>query len=164
MTLDAGTLSYVGHWSHRFSVDWRDEVPIRMHRGAGQFAVDGSPEWTAEFAKWISRRSERSNLPDDYEERRLLDTRGPYQNGPERTRVTKAMRKLRRQAPAEFLVAYDLCVLHPPQQNANLETVFIGIANRLNRRAAQRHYPERYTPDDVSVLAFSAIDKINRWY
>lgn len=163
MVLDAGTLRFVGDWSSRLSSAWRDETPIKMH-SSKNFAADGTPEWTEEFARWISRRSERDDRPDDLEERSPRDLRGPYQNTPQRTRTTSAFRKLRRQAPQEFLVAYDLCVLFPPHLDDEMHDVFSAIAGRLNDRAERKGFPERYSIETVSILAFSAIHKISgRW-
>ena len=156
--LDAASMRFIGAQATRLSRDWLMEIPIKIHSSSRVFAVDGSPEWTPEFTRWIeSNRHENGHR----------DRRGPYQNAPERKRTTTAMRKLRKVSQSEFNVCYDLVRLNPIQAPEITEEVllrtFIGIASRLNTRAAQRGFPERYSPQDVAVLALSGIDKMSHW-
>lgn len=155
MTLAAGELHYTALWCRIIADDWKIEVPLKLHRSHGDYAVDGTPEWTKEFADWLER---------DRHEDRSREDRGPYQNSPQRIRTTRALRKLRKQAPQEFLVIYDLAVLNPITSDTNLPVALSAVARRLNERAITKGYPERYTRETVEILAFSAIHKLaERW-
>ena len=139
------------------------EFPLKLHE-PDKYAADGSPEWSDEFDRWLSRRTDRDRRPDDHEEKTPRDMRGPYQNSPQRTRTTAAFRKLRRQAPQEFLALYDLCVLNPVTPGTDLQKAYAAVARRLNERAIRKGYPERYTVEIIAVLAFSATHKLSsRW-
>jgi hypothetical protein len=157
------TLRFTGDWSIRLGEQWRMEFPLKLHK-MHEYAPDGTPEWSSEFERWLSRRHDNDKRPDDHEERTPRDLRGPYQNSPQRTRTTAAFRKLRRQAPQEFLALYDLCVLNPVRPGADLRSAFAAVARRLNERAIRKGYPERYTVETISILAYSATHKLaERW-
>jgi hypothetical protein len=154
------------------SNEWKAEIPLQMHRmGVRGLGPDGTPDWTAEFSLWLSPRRDSDDRPDDWEDRSIHDRRGPYQNSPARVRATRAFRKLRRQSNAEFIVAYRLCVLDPPTLDPRTHKPdsesFSGALNRtahwLNERAVAKGRDERYSADDVAVLAYAAMDKLSRW-
>jgi hypothetical protein len=152
--LDTAALSFVSSFAGQLARDWRMEIPLKIHVSARVFAIDGSPEWSPEFSRWIERARHESGH---------RDRRGPYQNSPERKRSTTAMRKLRKAAPSEFRVCYDACVLNPIEPGTPVLRACIGIAARLNQRAAEHGYPERYSANDVIVLLYSGLDKIRKW-
>ena len=155
MVLAVTEMSYTAQWCRILAENWQSEVPLKIHRGHGDKAPDGTPEWTHEFERWIER---------GFREEQVREPRGPYQNPPERIRATRAFRKLRTQAPQEFLVAYDLCVLNPIKSPTELPIAMSAVARRLNERAIRKGYPERYTRETVEILAFSAIHKLaERW-
>lgn len=155
MTLAAGELSYTALWCRILADDWKTEVPLKLHRSHGDYAPDGTPEWTKEFGDWLERNSR---------ENQSRENRGPYQNPPQRIRTTRAFRKLRAQAPQEFLVLYDLCVLNPVKSTDELPLAFAAVARRLNERAIRKGFPERFDREVVALLAYSAAHKLaERW-
>lgn len=167
--LDQSHLTWTLQWCSRFHDEWKMEVPLAIHKtGERGLGSDGTPDWTQEFSLYLSRRRETDSRGDDYEERDIHDRRGPYHNNPERIRTTSAFRKLRRHSPAEFIVAYRLCVLDPPPRTRKPDLVaFDGALRRtarwLNERAIARGTGETFTPDGVALLAYAAVDKLVRW-
>lgn len=154
VVLDAALGRFVKSWSSEIHRDWIGEAPLRMHKGGGQYAADGAPEWTHEFETWIEQRRSEVELRSRYV---------PYQHDPQRSKTTTAMRKLRKHAPREFLVCYDATVLYPVKDGENLEHTCRAISNRLNQRAIQRGFPERYSSETVAILLLSGLDKLAHW-
>ena len=146
------------NWIGIFAYEWRSEIPMRIHgrdENGATISPDGSPAWSSEFSRWIdSGPGERGQLV----KRNPLHT-----NSPERTRITQAFRKLRRQAHNEFLVAYFLCVLEPLSDPQEFETETFRLAKHLTARAIRLGLPDRFTEDDVLILAVSAMEKLARW-
>lgn len=145
-------------WIQMFSREWRSEVPMKIHgrdEHGATVAADGSPAWSAEFSRWIdSGPGERGQLVK----------RNPlHVNSPQRTRITQAFRKLRRQARNEFLVAYALCVLEPLSDPAAFPAEMQRLAKHLTDRAIRLGLPDRFDADGVLILAVSAMEKLARW-
>jgi hypothetical protein len=149
-------------WLDQFAADWKGEIPLRIHdQGHGQhFGLGSAPPFAPEFVGYIGRlackdptcqecrnRDKRVNQPVDYE--------GYRSNGNERTRTTRVFRKLRRVAPLEFDVLY-MIVMH----GLSLP----DIAKRLNVRAFERGFADRYDVQTVAILALAGIDKASKWW
>jgi len=150
------TQRLLGQWGK----DYRGEVPSRIHAGAyGQhFGLGSAPPFAPEFINYIGRlnckdprcKSCREDLPVylEGEEYRA-------KHSDERTRVTRAFRKLRRAAPLEFDVLY-LAVMHGLS--------VIEIADSLTKRAIKGGHPERYDQAAVTLLAVAGADKVSAWF
>lgn len=120
----------------QFAIDYRGEVPSRLH--SRELDRGGTPGWHPGFAAWLTRLSRPAM--DEVE--------------PDRIRVTRAMRSLRKVAPREHDVCYRALVLsHSPEQ----------IQLWLNDRAIRQGHAERYTLKDTCVLIISGVDKIAEW-
>ena len=129
-------------WLGFFRDLWWGEIPIRIHQR--DFAEGGTPEWHPEFAKWLyadppRRESYGKHDPD------------------QRLRTTRAFRKLRRKVPREFDVLYLMVARKPPLG-------LRAVADALNERAIRHGKEDRYTEDDVLMLAISGLDKMMRWW
>jgi hypothetical protein len=142
--------------------DWTGEIPYRIHESghATHYGLGSSPPFSPEFVGYIggltckneycSRcRRRQSSQPIDNESGR--DTR-PSSH---RVKATRAFRKLRRHAPLEYDVLWMAVMYHLSVKS---------ITTRLNERAILRGYPERYTVQDVAILAVAGIDKVSRWF
>lgn len=122
---------------HRFIPEWRDEFPMRIHERG--FAEDGTPAWTGEFTKWVTRGT-RKHDDEDHPETKL--------------RLTRAMRRLRKVAPREHEVVWKVL---------SGDTV-PDVCAWLNDRAIRGGHPERYSQKDTMVILASGVDKIAFWY
>ena len=129
------------HWARRLAQDWRGEMPARLH--TRELASDGAPQWSPDFYKYITR-NDNPNQP----------------NPPERTRTTRAFRRLREKAVREYEVLYRLVSLGGGHlTNADLE----ATAEWLNERSARHGHSDRYDANDVLIMVHSAIDKVTKW-
>jgi len=147
------------HWLGQWAKDYRGEIPTRIHAsGHGQhFGLGASPPFAPEFVNYIGRL----NCKDPHCKKCLEDL-PVYLEGEEyrarhsdeRTRVTRAFRKLRRAAPLEFDVLY-LAVMHGLDISQ--------IATSLTTRAEKGGHPERYDIAAVTLLAVSGVDKVAAW-
>jgi hypothetical protein len=151
-------------WLRQFSIDWRGEVPLKLHEGHG--GLGAAPAFTAEFNDYVGyikcsspdchscrcvnsacqrcakfRREDLSNFSD--------------RNPAHRTRVTRAFRKLRGQSPREFDVLYLIC-----QGGLSIPEV----ADRLNERSERTGRTERIDPAGVLILAMAGTDKVRNWF
>lgn len=72
-----------------------------------------------------------------------------------RYRTTQAFRKLRRMAPREFDALYMFCKLR-----YDIRT----ISSRMNEEMERRQLPDRFSPDAVTLLLYSGVDKVMRWW
>lgn len=147
-------------WLTRLGSDYRGEVPSRIHdtKPGQHFGLGSSPPFAPEFISYIGKlnckdpncRGCREDLPIylEGEEYRA-------KHSDQRTRVTRAFRKLRRAAPLEFDVLY-LAVMHglPAAE----------IAEKLTSRAASRGFDETYDITSVTILAVAGVDKVQAWY
>lgn len=144
-------------WLARFASEWREEVPMRIHEsGHGtSYGLGSSPPFAPEFISYIGKlHCGQEGCTECAElDRRIKQTNFRHSN--ERTRTSKAFRKLRAVAPLEFDVLYLAT-----QQRLTV----VQITDRLNARAEARDLPDRYTSEDVAILALSGYDKLKRWY
>jgi hypothetical protein len=129
-------------WLVFFQDLWWGETPIRIHQR--DYAPDGAPDWHPEFARWLFA---------DPPQREVLG--GVHLD--QRLRTTRAFRKLRKKAPREFDVLYLMVARKPP---LGLRTV----AGKLNERAIRHEKTDRYTENDILLLAISGLDKMMRWW
>ena len=130
-------------WLGFFRDLWWGEIPIRVHQR--DTAPDGTPDWHPEFTAWLMADPHRSSKFDIH---RDLD---------QRLRTTRSFRKLRRKAPREFDVLYLMVARKPPLG-------LRAVASMLNERAIRNEKEDRYTEEDVLMLAVSGLDKIMRWW
>lgn len=143
-------------WLRELARDWQGEIPTRIHeQDHGQhYGLGSSPPFAPEFIGYIGRLTCKS---PDCEKCRRAEKSPPTdgRKGNERTRTNRAFRKLRRSAPLEYDVLW-MAVMY--------RLTVRQITINLNDRAIARGIDDRYTPQDVVVLAMSAIDKVSRWY
>lgn len=133
-TLDPKLWKHAELWLKVFTADWHGEIPLKLHQH--QLAIDGTPQLSPEFARFLYAGESQQN-PED------------------RLRTTRAFRRLRRKAPREFDVLYMLV--------AHRRTVS-DVARELTSRAIRLDKPERYGILEVQVLAVSGLDKVIRWW
>ena len=147
-------------WLSRIFADYNNEIPRRIHsRDHGQqYGLGLAPPFAPEFISYIGRlnckdphcKSCREDIPVYIE---AEEYKKKHSN--QRTRVTRAFRKLRRAAPIEFDVLYMAVI----RGKTGVE-----IADALNERAIAGGHPERYDLQAVAVLAVLGTDKISAWY
>lgn len=120
----------------QYAKEYHGEVPTRLH--GRDLDRGGAPQWHAGFANWMTR-STRPAM-DEVE--------------PDRIRVTRAMRILRKACPREADVVYRALVLgHGAEE----------IQEWLNQRAIAGGHPERFSLKDATVLIISGMEKIDLW-
>ncbi len=151
-------------WLREFSRDWRGEVPLKLHEGHG--GLGAAPPFTSEMVDYVGRlkcKSEHCHAcrcvnpscqrcaANRKEDLSNFDNRNPAH----RTRVTRAFRKLREQAPREFDVLYLICHggLSIPE-----------VVDRLNDRFERKGRADRIDAGGVLVLAMSGTDKVRNWF
>jgi hypothetical protein len=129
----AEQLEHTAKWIPTLSSMWHEEIPIRMHMRA--FDRSGNPEWHPDFANWLMG--------------------GGGQNSERRSRLTQAMRRLRKRSIREYEVAYRVIVLGE----------HVGDTTKwLNARAERNGKSDRYSVADTEVIICSAVDKLLAWY
>jgi len=128
------------HWLGVFAAEWHEEIPLKIHNRQVDHA--GAPQWSDEFARWLTR-----DRPEDDHGRR--------RNPEGRLRVTRAMRSLRKEAPRQYEVLYRIMVLG---ESVRSTTVW------LNARAIRGGHPERYRPGDTLAILQSSIDWVEAHY
>lgn len=112
---------------------WHEEIPIRIHtRG---FDRSGNPAMHPDFMNW------------------LLGGRG--ESTRQRSRLTQAMRRLRKRSIREYEVAYRIIVLGESIEHTT---------RWLNERAERNGLSDRYRISDTEVIICSAVDKLSTWY
>lgn len=131
-------LEHMAHWLSIFAAEWHEELPRRIHNRA--LDNGGAPQWSPEFARWLSR----DDAPD-----------GARRNPEGRLRVTRAMRSLRKEAPRQYEVLYRIMVNGDSVQST---TVW------LNERAIRGNHPERYRLGDTLAILQSSINWIEHHY
>lgn len=145
----------LGQWGK----DYRGEIPTRIHATShgAHFGLGSAPPFAPEFVSYVGKlnckdphcRHCREDLPIylEGEEYRA-------KHSDERTRVTRAFRKLRRAAPLEFDVLF-LAVMH----GLGVEE----IAEKLTTRSENRGHPERFDIAAITLLAVAGVDKVSAW-
>jgi len=146
---------FLGEWGK----DYRGEIPTRIHatNHGAHFGLGSAPPFAPEFVNYVGKLNCkdphcakcREDLPIylEGEEYRA-------KHSDERTRVTRAFRKLRRAAPLEFDVLY-LAVMH----GLSVEE----IATKLTARAVAGGHPERFNVAAITLLAVAGVDKVSAW-
>lgn len=133
MPLSQEVVHRTAKWIPWLRSAWHEEIPVKMHY-AGVFDEHGDPQWTAEFAAWIQ---------------------GVGKNSERRSRMTQAMRQLRKKSIREYDVAYRIII--------NGESIE-DCTQWLNDRAIRNNKPERYTVKDTQAIIVSAVDKLLAWW
>lgn len=144
---------------HQLARDWRGEVPMRLHEsGFGQaYGLGSSPPFAPEFIGYIGHIQCKNDRCLECTGRRpkvYMDGDGNRKTTNQRTRTTKAFRKLRQASPIEFDVLY-LAVMH----GLTVEQ----ITARLNDWSERKGYEATYTDESVSLLALCGLDKLQKW-
>jgi hypothetical protein len=146
-------------WLTEWARDYRGEIPTRIHdsKPGQHFGLGSAPPFAPEFIRYVGKlnckdpqcRQCREDLPVYLEGE---EYRAKHRD--ERTRVTRAFRKLRRAAPMEFDVLY-LAVMH------GLSVA--EIAQKLTARAVSRGHEERFDNAAITMLAVAGVDKVAAW-
>ena len=140
-------LEHTARLIREFQLDWQREVPGQIH-GNG-FDTSGIPEWHPDFIAYIERTCKKRGCYD------LNCRHGMKVLHPDaRVRVSRAFRRLRRDAPREFDALYLVT-----RYNLTLDEV----AGRLNERAVRLAAEQRYSREGILVLVVSAAHKIEQW-
>lgn len=132
-------LQRLGEWLNEILWYWTAEVPIRIH--SRDVALDGDPQWHADFARWMF-----APISNDQYWRERYEPR---------VRMTRAMRKLREKYPREYEVLYRTAILQIP---------IATTTEWLNARAIRNDKPERYTANDTRLILIVAADKVAGWF
>lgn len=133
MPASSAQLEHTAKWIPELAAMWHEEIPIRMHmRG---FDDGGNPQWHPDFANWLMG--------------------GGGENSERRSRLTQAMRRLRKRSIREYEVSYRIIVL-----GERIEST----TKWLNERAERNGKADRYTVADTEVIICSAVDKLLLWY
>jgi hypothetical protein len=146
-------------WLTYIGGDFTGEIPSRIHeQGRGQaYGLGSSPPFSPEFIGYIGtlacKNEHCSRCRKRATEVARSDTFAYHSN--ERTRTTRAFRKLRRHAPLEF-DALNLAVKY----HLNVAE----ITDKLNERAITKGFEDRYTQAGVAVLIMSGIGKLQAWW
>lgn len=126
-------LEHTAKWIPELAAMWHEEIPIRIHmRG---FDEGGNPRLHPDFESWLYG--------------------GGGQNSERRSRLTQAMRRLRKRSIREYEVAYRVIVLGEHVEHT---------MRWLNERAARNGLSDRYTIKDTEVIICSAVHKLLEWY
>lgn len=145
-------------WLEQWAVAYREEVPSRIHASHhGQaYGLGSAPPFAPEFIAYMGKlnckdrhcRQCREDLPVYIEGHQYRE-----EHSDARTRVSRALRKLRRAAPLEFDVVYM----------ALRGATVAEIADRLTERAIARGKTDRYDVNAVTVLVVLGVDKVGAW-
>lgn len=141
-----------------WAVDYNGEIPRRIHASHhGQhYGLGSAPPFAPEFTRYMDRLlCDRPNCKTCREDIPVYIEGAQYKekHNDERTRVTRAFRKLRRAAPLEFDVLYL----------AVRGSTVAEIAAKLTARAIKNDKPERYDITAVTLLAIVGVDKVEGW-
>lgn len=144
-------------WLSQLGAEWKAEIPMRIHESGhdSHYGLGSSPPFSPEFIGYIGHLECEVVGCIDCREARQKEVRAHVLHAQGRTRTTKAFRKLRKAAPLEFDVLY-LAVMH----HQTVESITL----KLNERAESRGIEDRYTLEDVAILALSGCDKLRRWW
>jgi hypothetical protein len=149
------TRDFLSRWGR----EYREEIPSRIHAsGHGQhYGLGSAPPFAPEFIRYIGRLNcKRPNCKECREDLPIYLEGEEYRkkHSDERTRITRAFRKLRRAAPLEFDVLYMAVMLgHSVAE----------IAQKLTERAAARGHADTYDETAVTVLAIVGVEKVSAW-
>jgi len=133
MPLPAEVLDRTSKWIPWLRNAYHEEIPLKMHYGS-QFDDHGDPQWTKEFSAWLQ---------------------GVGPNSERRSRMTQALRQLRKKSIREYDVAYRIII-----SGESIE----DTTEWLNARAIRNNKPERYTERDTTAIIVSAVDKLLAWW
>lgn len=144
----------------QWSRDYRGEVPTRIHATShgAHFGLGAAPPFAPEFVAYVGKLNcKNPNCKHCREDLPVYLEGEEYRakHSDERTRVTRAFRKLRRAAPLEFDVLF-MAVMHGLSVQE--------IAERLTDRAISRGHEERYDATSVTLLAVAGVDKVSAWF
>lgn len=144
-------------WLSNLGAEWKAEVPRRLHESShnNHYGLGFSPPFAPEFIGYIGHlKCAQVGCRECQEEHQKTPLVNRHHTE-SRTRTTKAFRKLRKAAPVEFDVLF-MAVMHN-------QTV-TSITAKLNERAKSRGIEDRYTQEDVAILALSGYDKLKMWW
>lgn len=133
-----------------YRTEWKAEAPLRIHSNS----VDeghglGGLAFNPAFLNWVG--SVEHKRTDECKDLGCYRSR----NSDTRTRATRNLRKLRREAPREFDVVYLICAL-----GYTIDQTAVA----LTERAVRLGKPERYDPKAILLLAISGADKLYKWW
>jgi len=125
-------------WATSFASDWKREFPLQIHTSS--IALDGSPEWHPDFARWLTATTRRQNPRND--EQRL--------------RTTRVMRRLRRVAVREYECLFRILVLGERIADT---TRWLNDRAERNGISYPDHRPDgpHYTQKDTLALVVAGI-------
>ena len=152
-------IRHTQRWLGQWAKDYRGEIPTRIHdsKPGQHFGLGSAPPFAPEFIGYIGKlncknphcKHCREDLPIYLEGQEYR-----ARHSDQRTRVTRAFRKLRRAAPMEFDVLY-LAVMH------GLSVA--EIAEKLTARAVAGGHEERFNVAAITLLAVAGVDKVAQW-
>ena len=140
-------LEHTAQLIREFQLDWQREIPDQIH--GVDFDADGIPQWHPDFVAYIERTCKKPGC-HDLNCRHGMRTLHPDS----RVRVSRAFRRLRREAPREFDALYLV---------TRYSLTLDEVAARLSSRSISLGHADRYTHDGILVLVVSAAHKIEQW-
>jgi len=154
--IPADKIKQYNYWLHEYRVDWRGEVPTRIHEHAAASGLGSAPPFAPEFIAYIGHIDcGRDDCDECKKARDQQRRRKSFRKDNPRWRTTKAFRKLRSVAPREFDAMYMFCMHdHTPGT----------IAQSMNLEMERKGKPERYSSESVLLLLFSGVDKVMGWW
>ena len=124
-----------------FHAELQGEYPTRIHsRDIDDGSQWGAPAYHPTFIRWLNAEYPRLE-------------HGERSDG--RTRITRALRRVRKVAPREYFVLSLIL--------ANGMTLNEAQA-RMNEREMQRDSEDRYTNETMLLLLLAGLDKLYKWY
>lgn len=148
-----------------FYAELQGEYPMRIHsREVEDGSQWGAPAFHPEFIRWLGVEFEKTGK-DDMGRIRVPDSR---------TRVTRALRKVRQVSPREYYVL-QLILSHKLSLNEAITRMTEREAER-NREARRLHDLEPdlhpaapdedhvYAYDEVLTLLMAGLDKLYKWF
>lgn len=154
LQIPATTLKSMAFWLRSLRDDWNGETPTRIHEGGHDSAwgLGSAPPFAPEFIAYVGRLE--CKVPDCLECRKAR-MHVPTRNPESRQRTTRAFRKLRTYAPREYDALQLVCIAGLTIDQA---------AARFNEQAESKGKPDRYTPQGITLLVVSGLDKVMTWY
>ena len=146
------------HWLRVMARDMRGEVPMKIHESRPG-GLGFAPPFHSDFINYIGNLKCKNPECTDCRssERRTkhyFDGDG-NRNPDARMRARRAFRKLREVSPIEFDVVW-LATMH----GLTVEQ----ITERLNAWEQRSGRSNRYSSEDIVVLAIAGIDKASKWW
>lgn len=141
------------HWLEYFAKGVSEETPMKLHENTGG-GLGFAPPFHSEFVRYIGElECKVPGCAVCLKRKRQHENYGRPRQRNMNNRTTKAFRRLRKIAPVEFDVLW---------MAVNYGLTIEQITDRMNDWATRKGHPDTYTPEGITVLALSGLDKLER--